>query len=75
MVCLLSVKLVGKLTQVLIPDHESVIWISMLKILKMKVEIPHPPGIKSMKQKSLLADMFEKLCNSYDPAAVIDLGS
>lgn len=41
----------------------------------MKVEIPHPLGIKSTKQKSLLADMFEKLCDSYDPAAVIDLGS
>lgn len=73
--CLLSVKLEGKLTQVLISDNKSIIWISILKILKMKVEIPHPPVIKSTKQKSLLADMFEKLCDSYDLAAVIDLGS
>jgi len=41
----------------------------------MKVEIPHPLDIKNTKQKSLLANMFEKLCDSYNPAAVIDLGS
>lgn len=41
----------------------------------MKVEIPHPLGTKNTKQKSLLADTFEKLCDSYNPAAVIDLGS
>lgn len=41
----------------------------------MKVEIRHPLDIKNTKQKSLLADMFEKLCDNYNPAAVIDLGS
>lgn len=29
--------------------------------IKDEVEIPHPLGIKNTKQKSLLADMFEKL--------------
>lgn len=41
----------------------------------MKVEIPHPLDIKNTQQKSLLADMFEKLYDSNNPAAVIDLGS
>lgn len=40
----------------------------------MKVEIPHPLNIKTTKRKSLLTHMFEKLCDSYNPAAVIDLG-
>ena len=40
----------------------------------MKVEIPHPLDIKNTQQKSLLADLFEKLCDSNNPAAVIDLG-